>query len=60
MKVSHLSPGVQVSDGIGFKITFILPAQHSRDDNDNQGDHSDGGQHRGDYPKVVRRVLDHG
>lgn len=59
-KVSHLSSGVQVANGIGFKVTFILPAQHSCDDDDNQGDHCDGGQHCGDYPKVVRRVLDHG
>lgn len=59
-KVSHLSSGVQVADSIGFKVAFILPAQHSRDDDDNQGDHCDGGQHCSEYPKVVRRVLDHG
>ena len=59
-KVSHLSSGVQVADGVCFKVTFILPAQYSCDDDDNQGDHGDGGQHCGHYPQVVRRVLDHG
>lgn len=59
-KASHLSSGVQVADGVGFKITFILPAQHGGDDDDDHGDHCDGGQHCGDDPKVVRRVLDHG
>lgn len=32
---SHLSSGVEVADGIGFKVTLVLPAQHGCDDDDN-------------------------
>lgn len=59
MRGTYLSSGIEVSDGISFKVIFILPAQHSCDDEDNECYYSDGGQHCSDYPKVIRRVLDH-
>lgn len=58
-KVPHLSSGVEVADGVGFEVAFILPAEHGCDDNDNEGDHCDGGQDCSYYPQVIGRVLDH-
>lgn len=55
----YLGPGVEVADGIGFKVIFILPAEHRGDDDNNECYHTDGGQHCSDYPKIVGRVLDH-
>lgn len=58
-KDRYLSSGIEVADGVSFKVIFILPAQHSCDDDDNECYYGDGGQHRSDNPKVIRRVLDH-
>lgn len=58
-KVPHLSSGVEVADGVGFEVAFILPAEHGGDDDDNEGGHGDGGQHCRYYPQVIGGVLDH-
>lgn len=58
-KDGYLSSGIEIADGVGFKVIFILPAQNGCDDDDNECYHSDGGQYCSNYPKVIRRVLDH-
>lgn len=55
----YLSSGIEVANGISFKVIFILPAEYGCDDDDNERYHCYGGQHCSNYPKVIRRVLDH-
>lgn len=55
----YLGSGIEVTDGISFKIILILPAEHSCDDDDDERYYGDRGQHCRDYPEVIRRVLDH-
>lgn len=55
----YLGSGVEVANGVGFEILFILPAQHGSDDDDNEGYNRYGSQHCSNYPQVVRRALDH-
>lgn len=55
----YLGSRIEVTNGVNFKIALILPAQHSRDSDDNERYQKDRGQHCSDYPQVIRRVLDH-
>lgn len=58
-KDKYLGSGIEVADSICFEVVFILPAQHGCDDDDNEGYYCYGGQHCSNYPKVIRRALDH-
>lgn len=49
----------QVHHGVRLEVVLVLPAEHGRDDDDDDRDHGDGRQHRGDDPQVVGRVLHH-
>lgn len=50
----------QVDHGVWLEVILVLPTEYSGDDDDDNRDHGDGGQHRGDDPQVVGWILHHG